>query len=137
MSAKHNLKFLEAAILRLRADVVADTALLESLLRDASSASVHEDLADYITEIAQRCVANDEASKFLQKSLPTPPAPKPQPIKQEPVDDDEPGPVGRPPKSPSPPSSIKENELRARSATFRKSMGEGPGLPPTDKKKKT
>ena len=135
MSAKHNLKFLEAAVLRLRADVIADTALLESLLKDASSASTHEDVVDYITEIAQRCVANDATAKFLQQSLPSLPDPKPQTPKQQ-VVDDEPGPVGRPPKSPPRPP-IKDGELRDRSATFRKSMGESPTPPSTKKKKKS
>ena len=116
MSARHNLKFVEAAILRLQAQLASEIASLEGLLKDPSASTHHPDLVDTICEIADRCVSVTGAIAMLQKSigiLPTAAA--------------------TPPATPP----LTEKDLKERSAAFRKSIGDAPTPPPKKKKRKT
>ena len=112
MSARHNLKFVEAAILRLQAQLASEIASLEGLLKDPSAATHHPDLVDTICEIAHRCVSVTGAIAMLQKSIGTLPT-----------------------ATATPP--LTEKDLKERSAVFRKSIGDPPIPPPKKKKKKT
>lgn len=137
MSAKHNLKFMEAAILHLRSEIISDIALLETLLKDPTAASTHPNLVMDITEIARRCVANEQTSSFLKKNIPSSSPsniPLPPVIVEEEADDGSPGPVGTPPSQHYKPA-LTEKELRKRSPTFRKSINKSP-KPPTEKDEK-
>ena len=112
MNPTHNLKFVEAAILKLRSEITSDVAVLEALLKDPTAATTNEDIVEDICRLAHRCVATDAAAAFLQKSLP---AQTPQ----------------RPPVPPTPP--IKGDDLIKRSPTLRRQTGDEP---PISKKKK-
>jgi len=114
MSARHNLKFVEAAILRLQAQLASEIASLEGLLKDPSASTHHPDLVDTICEIAHRCVSVTGAISMLQKSIGVVPA----------------GPVVAPATPP-----LTEKDLKERSAAFRKSIGDPPAPPPKKKKK--
>ena len=135
MNAKHNLKFIEAAVLQLKSEVMSDVALLETLLKDPTAATTRDDLAGEITEIALRCVANEQAASFLRNNMPAaaPTKVPPTPVDVEEDEDDMPGPVGTPPSRPRG-RAITEKELRKRSPTFRKSINESPA-PPTQENK--
>ena len=137
MNAKHNLKFIEAAVLQLRSEVMSDVALLETLLKDPTAATARDDLVGEIAEIALRCVANEQAASFLRNNMPaaapTKVAPTPVDVEEDEEEDDMPGPVGTPPSRPRG-HAITEKELRKRSPTFRKSINESPA-PPTQENK--
>jgi hypothetical protein len=112
MNPNHNLKFIEAAVLRLQSELATDIARLEGLLKDPSASTHHSDLVDTICDLAHQCVSATGAIQMLQNSIPS----------------HTPGEPVNPP--------LTEEDLKARSAVFRKSVDAGT-TPPKKKKKKS